>query len=396
MSETNKTKTNTLALNIPADGLFLEIIRKAGEDYSKENCFRIMRDYIKKQLDAGVDIVFLNVCYRRSLIPSEVFDSYMYNIETDENGFAVRDKNGETIKTLSPVVDPETKYFRAFTTCARRLYQDGIDVFEFLVDEIKKSNAKVYFSLRMNDGHCTSNPSINSTFAMKNNGANTIDKNGVELDYSLKVVQNYFTEYIKELLNKYDVDGIELDWIRHPKILPESKRSDLSIMTNYMKNIRKLLDGKNKNLGLAVRVLTNEKDNITNGVDVSGWVADGCVNLVTIENFYIPTNFEMPISSWRESISKRNVNNNPYLLLCGSDWAVSCVPYYNFTMSPALVRGFANECLNKGADGVYLFNFFEDGADSSYELALDENNNAYLKNFFFERIKAGKEPNLLP
>ena len=378
----------TLAINSPADGLFLAILNKANGDLSEENCIRILKAYIDKYLEASPDMIMLNVCYRRCLTPSEVFDSYLYNIETDENG--------QKVKRLSPTTDAVSMYFASFFTCARVLLQQGIDIYKFLTKYIRQKGCKVYLSVRMNDGHYTDNPAINSNFALKNNKALTINHDGVALDFSKEEVQELFCQYITELLDTYSVDGIEIDWLRHPTLLPEEHRSDLSILNNYMQTIRTLLDRYNKALGLAVRVLPSEQENLKIGADVCQWIADGCANVVTIENFYIPTNFEMPIPQWKASIEKRNVAKNEYALLCGTDWAVSCQRKYNIAMTPALVRGFTSECLHNGADGVYLFNFFEENGGNSFEYVADSNGNAYLKNCFLERMKAAREPDLLP
>ena len=376
--------SNTVAVNIPADGLFLAILNKANGDLSEENCIRIIKEFIDKHLEADLDIIILNVCYRRCLTPSEVFDSYLYNIETDENG--------RKVKVLSPATGGESKYFAAFFSCARVLLQNGIDIFKILTDYIKQKGCKVYLSVRMNDGHYADNPGINASFALKDNGKYTINRDGKELDFSKKEVQDYYYQYIKELLDTYSVDGIELDWLRHPTVLPPEHRANSHILSDYMKKIRGLLDRYNKHL--AVRVLSNEQDNLQNGLDVCAWIADGSVDVITIENFYIPTNYELPISQWRSSIQKRNVANHNYVLLCGSDWAVSCKRGYNIAMTPALVRGFTRECLCNGADGVYLFNFFEENDTSSFEFVADPK--ASLKNCFSERMKAAKEPYALP
>lgn len=386
---------NILAINIPADGLFLAILRKANGDLSAENCSRIIRDYIDRHLEAKPDMILLNVCYRRCLTPSEVFDSYLYNVETDENGCAVKDAAGTTIKTLSPTTDKVSKYFASFITCARVLLESGIDIYQIAVEQIKKAGCQVYLSLRMNDVHFTGDPAINSGFATKNGGQHTVGRDGVSLDFTQKAVQNHFCQYIDELLRTYPVDGIELDWLRGPGCLPEDRRSDFSVLNTYMQRVRKQLDSFDKTLHLAVRVLATEQENLRNGVDVCQWIADGSIDMVTVENFYIPTNFEMPISQWRASIQKKNTAQRPYCLLCGSDWAVSCVRNYNLAMTPALVRGFACECISSGADGVYLFNFFEEDDTSSYELVTD-GNRASLKNCFSERMKAAKEPYGLP
>ena len=114
LNHSKQINSNTLAINIPADGLFLAVLNKANNDFSKSNCTRIIKEYLNRYLESNPDIILLNVCYRRALTPSEVFDSYLYNIETDENGFALKNQNNETVKTLSPTTDGVSKYFSSF------------------------------------------------------------------------------------------------------------------------------------------------------------------------------------------------------------------------------------------------------------------------------------------
>ena len=380
--------SNLFAVNIPADGLFLAILSKANGDFSEDNCRRIITSYIDRYLDADPDIILLNVCYRRSLTPSKVIDSYLYDIEIGADG--------ETLKTISPVTDGVSKYFSSFFSCARVLLQNGVDIFKILTEYLRPNKCKVYFSVRMNDGHYINNPAINSSFALKDGGKHTIDGDGASLDFSQKEVQDYFFRYIKELIENYDIDGIELDWLRYPTVLPLEKRADLQILNDYMLSVCDLINGYNNKLGLAVRVLAHEQDNLNNGLDVCRWIADGIIDTVTIENFYIPTNYEMPVADWRAKIAEKNTAENGYRLLCGSDWGVSCVRGYNIAMNPDLVRGFKAESLCNGADGVYLFNYFEEDDTSSYELVSEDNGTAYLKNCFSERLNAVRDPSLLP
>ena len=150
-----------LAVNIPADGLFLTILNKANGDFSEENCTRIIKDYACKFLEAKPDIILLNVCYRRCLTPSNVFDSYLYDIQTDASG--------QTVKKISPVTDDVSSYFSSFFSCARILLQNGIDIYRILTAYIKGNGCNVYFSVRMNDHHYSDNPAVNSSFALKDN-----------------------------------------------------------------------------------------------------------------------------------------------------------------------------------------------------------------------------------
>jgi hypothetical protein len=392
----NRAKsTHTVAINIPADGLMLAISESAGSDLTKENCTRAIEAYISRHLDAKPDILLLNVCYRRSITPSEVFDSYLYDVETDENGLAIRNENGETKKHLSPTGLGCSKYFDSFFTCARPLLERGIDAIAIAIKKIRETDCRVYLSLRMNDEHYTENAGVNAHFAMKNGGMHTIGKNGQTLDFSQTAVQNHFLEYTEELLSRYDVDGIELDWLRFTVALPEEKRGDFGILNDYMAKVRALLDRRNKALRLAVRLLPCEADNLKNGMDGAAWIGSGSADMLTIENFYIPTNYEPPVQGWRESIEAKSTSHRPYTLLCGSDWGVSCIPAHSLAISPALVRGFTAEALERGADGVYLFNFFEQNSKSSFEYA-EENGHAILKNCFFERMAAARDPYRLP
>lgn len=373
-------KEHLVAVNLPADGLFLAIEQKAEDDFSRENCTRLIRAFIQRFLDTKPDVIFLNVNYRRALTPSQVMDSYLYNIDTDENG--------RTVKTLSPTTEGVSKYFTTFFTCARPLLQKGIDIYEILTRQIREAGCKVYLSVRMNDGHYRDNPAINTPFSMKH----SCNGDGADLDYSQEVVQNRYYAYIEELLGTYKVDGIELDWLRYPSVLPKEKRGDHTIISDYMRRIRALLDGFDPDLGLAVRLYPHEEKNLGYGFDPVQWLCDGTADLLTIENFYVPTNFEMPVKAWRESIAKRNTEKRPYTLLCGSDWGVCCQAGQHIPMNPSLVRGFAADCLSQGADGIYLFNFFEENDDSSWELTEE----GKLKNCFSQRLFAARDPYGLP
>lgn len=383
-----------LVINIPADALFMEIENRIdGITYDKVDS--IMQAYLDKFLSAKPQAIMLNVCYRRSLAPSEVYDSYLYDVRTDDDGFALRGEDGTTIKSLSPTTSEVGNSFLSFVRCGRTLLKMGIDVYEMLVKKIRSVGTKVYLSIRMNDHHYLDNPAINSSFSFREGKIHTIDGKGEYYDYSQKAVQNYVNEYIKELLSRYDVDGVELDWLRYAKVLPDSKCTQYDIMHDYVKSVKKILSDYDEQLKLAVRVFAEEEENLAYGLDTVGWVVDGLVDVVTVENFYIPTNYEIPFAKWRDSIRNRG-GKDGYSLLGGSDWAVACLLKYDIIMNPALVRGFCDTCYLNGADGVYLFNFFADENESSMEFGFDSMGNPTLKNCFLSRLNAPNDIDKLP
>ena len=385
-----------LAINIPADGFFMTLQKEANGDFSEENCTRIVHGYLDRFLSADPDVVLLNVCYRRCVTPSEVFDSFLYDVETDDEGFAKRDANGQTVRKLSPMTDSVSPYFMSFLYCARDLMKQGIDIFKIATRYVHGAGKRVFLSIRMNDAHYADNPAINSSFSFKNGCEHTIDRDGKFFDFSQPAVQNYYSAYLEELVNNYKADGVELDWLRYPTVLPEGLRGDLSILTEYMKKLRRIIRRSNPNASIAVRVLAEEQQNLEYGLDAAGWVADGLVDQLTVENSYVPANFEIPVSAWRESIAKKSAKPHPYCLLCGTDWAVSCVKNYNVPMNPELVRGFVHECRDRGTDGIYLFNFFEEINKRSLMLTCDENGKPHLEDCFYERMHAANNPDGLP
>ena len=174
----------TLAIDIPADGLFLAIQHNLNGDLSKSNCEKVINRYIGKFLDAEPDIILLNVCYRRCLTPSEVFDSYLYNVETDDKGYAIKNNSGKSVKSFSSTTENVSKYFMSFILCARELLINGIDAYEIAIKRIRKTKCKVFLSVRMNDTHYFYDPAINSAFAVKDGCAHTVDKDGGNLDFS--------------------------------------------------------------------------------------------------------------------------------------------------------------------------------------------------------------------
>ena len=145
--------SNIVAVNIPADGLFLAILNKANGDLSENNCIRIIKEYIDKHLEANPDIIMLNVCYRRCLTPSAVFDSYLYNIETNENG--------QLLKKLSPVTDGVSKaatdsyYVYAKDMSCAEVLLEAIPVYvteEWSEDAVAELAAAGIYSVYAEDG----------------------------------------------------------------------------------------------------------------------------------------------------------------------------------------------------------------------------------------------------
>lgn len=316
------------------------------DSLSNEECYEAARKYLDRCLSCGPTALYLNVCYRRSITGSKVFGSVRYDVEIGEDGNPVRDAEGNIKRTETRRTN-NGWLFGAFFSY-RKLMERGIDMVRFFIDYTRSKGCEAWLSVRMSDHHPSDNM---STHFQDTHG---MEEHDGRPDYSQACVRTYYKNYIKELLEDYAPDGIELDWIRTLPVLPRRYWSDTRIISDFMHEIKTLANAAGAKLG--ARVYTDEWQNREVGMDVCGWIAEGSLDSFTAENFFIPANYEIPVEDWREKIAARNTDNHPYQLYCGCDNGVSCDLKHSYWMTPELIRGFARTCIERGADDVYLFN----------------------------------------
>jgi len=181
-------------------------------------------------------------------------------------------------------------------------------------------------------------------------------------DYAHKEVRDYFKAYIKEVLNKYDVDGIELDWMRTYTIFKNTNDPKGALLiNNYMKEIRELVNTKALERGhpikIAARVPPKPIMGISVGLDAVSWVKNGSVDIIIPTNWFQPTNFDIPIELWKKEIGL----GKSYQIIPGADAAFMIASNINLKGMQNTVesmRGFSISAYSRGADAVYLFNNF--------------------------------------
>jgi len=242
-----------------------------------------------------------------------------------------------------------------------------IDIVDMALSECKSYGAEGWFSVRMNDHHYPDDRGFNSTMGYDRAEELGVNGSRVYLDFTKTEVQEYYKAYIKELCENYDIDGIELDFLRSCPIMAEANAENIEKINRFVKELREITKDVNGKIQLATRLYPTEEKNLKFGLDAAEWIANGWIDVLTVENWYIPTYFDIPVEKWRESIVKKNKENHQYTLLCGTDWAVDCdrTPYIEREMWLSLeqFKGFASGVYSRGADGIYLFNHFNTDDD---------------------------------
>ena len=123
------------------------------------------------------------------------------------------------------------------------------------------------------------------------------------VDYKFPGVRAHLLKVIFELFEKFDVDGVELDYFRHPAFFRiEEAYSNRYLMTDFIRRIRRRMDEvgqqRGKHLDLLVRVPPTLYDSKRIGLDVETWITEGLVDIVAAGGGFMP--FEQPIREFVE------------------------------------------------------------------------------------------------
>ena len=96
---------------------------------------------------------------------------------------------------------------------------------------------------------------------------------------------------IEETVNRYDIDGFEVDWAFDPKLFePDEIEKNTHILTEYMRDVRRVAneaaEKRGRPIALGARVLPTLAGNIDAGLDVRTWIEEKLLDFV-VPNIYV-------------------------------------------------------------------------------------------------------------
>lgn len=169
------------------------------------------------------------------------------------------------------------------------------------------------------------------------------------LDYAVPAVRSYMASIAVELVSRWDVDGIELDYMRHPAFFRiEEAYPNRYLMTDFIAYIRQQMDEigekKGKALDLIVRVPPTLRDCARIGLDIETWIKEELVDVVIAGGGFIP--FETPIDEFVEAAEGTGVE------------IYGCLEALRPNLDELTMRAVAARYHEQGVSGLYLFNYF--------------------------------------
>ena len=172
-----------------------------------------------------------------------------------------------------------------------KFFQAGGDIAQVFLDLCRKKNIAFLADLRMNDTHL---PFSLTSKVYREHPEWHLEGVPGAFDYKQKGVRNAMLAFIKECLDKYDVDGMEFDYLRGGILFQSSEAvKNAPLLTNFTRKARQLLDeaaikrGRDR-LILGVRVPQTIQECDVLGFDVAAWIQEGFLDYVIPSDFFYP------------------------------------------------------------------------------------------------------------
>ena len=281
---------------------------------------------------------------------------------------------------------PTSGHGKTWFDNARLLDERGLDPYAVWIARCREKGISPWLSMRMNDVHDVSDPTnfMHSTFWVEHpeywrvpgSTGSWIDR---AFDYGIPEVREHHMKFIRELLERYDPDGLELDWMRFGyHFRPGHEKEGVEILTDFMREVRALTNewsGKRGHpIKLGARVPTHPDAAKGLGMDGVTWVREGLVDMLVATPFWSASDFDIPIELWREQIGSVE---DDIVLAAGLESNLRAAPSTKQTPNDlASVRGFAAAALHRGADQIYLFNYMDPapmhGGPEAYRTLLEK------------------------
>ena len=264
----------------------------------------------------------------------------------------------------------------------RQMVERGEDPQQAIIDHGHQLGMHVYASVRMNDNHF-SGAQIADLERLHHTeltqmriehpewllGDQTSEWFALSWNFAVPEIREHRYAHIKEICERYDWDGVELDWQRHAFHLPADDAYRLRyVLTDLQRAVRRMTDTlaeeRGKPFYLAARVSGTLEMCRNIGYDIPTWVNEGLVDIL------IPAGGAATDPSLDVAAFVELCRDKPIAVYPGFDGGLPEAfvgPEDSETKDRMRTRAIANRYHSAGADGIYVFNWHAN-RDSRREL----------------------------
>ena len=249
------------------------------------------------------------------------------------------------------------------------LLDAGIQPLDILIDQSHRRGMGFIAGFRLNDGHAYQARKAgvgiaafieqHPQFQLKDMPSGIHFEETEPLDFSFAEVRAFTLGVIREVVERFAVDGVEL-CMRDAAYFPDGTGPERApLLTSLIEQIRTLLDERGavvgKKLSLGVRVHPTIEDCAILGVDAPTWISQGFLDYISPQDMMY-ADFNLPYAAWAALTRKTNCMLYPGL----QPWASVRARHrmQQQPLQPANMRALAHSMYNAGADGMAIYNHF--------------------------------------
>jgi len=241
----------------------------------------------------------------------------------------------------------------------------GGDFVKLTLDRCRERGVAAFLSFRLNDAHhkdaaprIESIPRFYAEHPEHRLGPQKEQPRYAALlqNWAVPEVREFKFRLIEELCRNYDLDGFELDFMRHPHLFrlaettPEQRRA---IVTEFVARVRRVLDDtrrpRQQRRWLSVRIPAHLASHNALGIDVTALTSAG------VEMFGLSTYYQTEQQTSLAAIRRLT----PAALYCEltQSTAFRREPRSQRRSTPEQLATTAHHAYTSGADGIALYNF---------------------------------------
>lgn len=334
--------------------------------------------YVDVLADNGVDTFLINANASRAWYPSKTLPSILDGYRRGDREFF----RGHAIcagATEPAAVEKFIDGIMAFMNLYQDLLDAGVDWLAETAVACRRRGVSPWVSIRMNDMHGHLNyagsffnaPLLAQPAMRLHHSAYSptmrLPDYRSGLNYEKPEVRAFLFAQIKEVVESYDFEGLELDWWRNALCCePTASPATVALMNDWFRSIRALTlrraaqTGRAYPFGFRIPGRLGELKAI--GLDVETLCREGTLDFVSVSNFW-RTSWDMPHDELRRRLGDRvaiygTIENGANRLATHSPAAGVTRDVRLAAASRPMLHANAAGKLVLGADGIEWYNFF--------------------------------------
>jgi hypothetical protein len=319
--------------------------------------------YVDLLADSGVDTFLSNPNAQVAWYPSKKLDTVLDGYKRGDRDFFRAHARATHVapELLDKFLDDMVRFHNLYLD----LVEAGVDWLAETVKACRRRKIAPWVSVRMNDTHGVEDVASHFNCKVFRDPANRLsgratDPNDppnahwVALDYARKPVRDFMFAHIREYIEDYGFEGMELDWLRDPHVLePGASAEQARVVTDWLREVRAYTEARRIPLGL--RIPANLGYLRSRGLDVRTIAREGLVDFIGFSNFW-QTSWDLPYEQLRAEVG-------PDVVIYGvvedaPNWVPADKGVRYMAASAPMLHANAAGKLAMGVHGIEQFNFF--------------------------------------